>query len=424
MLKRLSGLFLTGLLLISTWSVIAQNENTSSPYSRFGLGDIHPYSYGRFAAMGGASIGSRHQVQINTSNPASYSAVDSLTFIFEFGADGRLSDFKAGDKKYQTNDDNFRDFAFNFPITKWAGATMGVLPFADKGYEVFYEETLPNGNNAGYSYNGTGSISKAFFGAGFDITDKLSLGVNVYYLFGIQNTNSSIAFQDANSYSYTSIERARLRDFSYQLGLQYDIPLKDHKFLTIGATLENKRKFTAFHDLLKRNILQTANGVLADTLQIKENEKGKIELPSTFSLGVSLAKLNKYEINADYYYANWSQAKLFNSVEEYTNQSRFSLGGEYIPELATIRSYFKKIRYRAGLHYEKSYLKVNGKQINEFGMSFGLGLPLNRSKSTINLAVELGKRGTTANSLVRENYTKLSMYLNLHDKWFFKRKFD
>jgi hypothetical protein len=97
---------------------------------------------------------------------------------------------------------------------------------------------------------------------------------------------------------------------------------------------------------------------------------------------------------------------------------------EYIPEAFSIRSYLKRVKYRAGLHYENSYLKLNNHQIKDFGISFGAGIPFPKSKSTANLAVEFGKKGTTKDNLIRNNYTKLSLYLNLYDYWFVKRKFD
>ena len=40
------------------------------------------------------------------------------------------------------------------------------------------------------------------------------------------------------------------------------------------------------------------------------------------------------------------------------------------------------------------------------------------------IAFELGKKGTTEDDLVKNNYTKISLYLNFYDYWFFKRKFD
>lgn len=426
MLKTLRGIFISGLFILLGLTSFAQNNNTSSPFSRFGLGDLHPYSYGRFAGMGGASLGSRHQVQINSSNPASYAAIDSLSFIFEFGADGRISEYKSANSKWTTNDFNFRYFSFSFPVTHWAAATVGISPYADKGYEVYVEEDRPDIGRIGYSYFGTGTISKAYIGAGFNLTESLSVGANVYYLFGTLNQNNSIYFiDDPEQYGLSETEQTRMRDFAYLLGAQYDIKLKTDEFLTIGATFEKKANFTAFHSLTQDKILNYGGGLLTDSIKHIQDEPGKIQLPTSMGIGLSYTKLNKLEVNADYYHSAWGEAKFYGStIPELTNQTRYSLGAEYIPEATSIRSYFKRVQYRAGIHLDKSYLKINNQQLNETGMSFGVGLPVGRSKSTINLAVELGRRGTVKDNLIRENYTKVSLYLKMFDRWFVQRKFD
>lgn len=426
MLKRLSGIFISGLFICIGLTSFAQNNNTSSPFSRFGLGDIHSYSYGRFAGMGGASLGSRHHVQINSANPASYTGIDSLSFIFEFGADGRFSEYKSASSKYATNDVNFRYFSFSFPITHWSAATMGILPYADKGYEIYAEEDIPGVGRTGYSYFGTGTISKAYAGAGFNLSKSLSVGANVYYLFGNLKQNNTIFFlDDPEQYRYNEVEQTRLRDFGVTLGLQYDIDLKNDYFLTIGATFEKKSEFTVFHFLNQEKILQYGGGLLTDSIRTIFDEPDKIQLPMNYGVGISFTKLNKFEINADYYTSKWSEARFYGkTIGELTDQTRISAGVEYTPEEASIRSYLKRVKYRAGIHLYQSYLKISNQQVNESGISFGVGLPLSRSKSTLNVAVELGRRGSISDHLVRENYTKVSLYLNLFDRWFVQRKFD
>lgn len=426
MLNKLNGIFISGLFVLIGLTSFAQNNNTSSPFSRFGLGDLYSFSQGRFAGMGGASLGSRHQIQINSANPASYAAIDSLSFIFEFGADGRFSEYKSETNKFTTNDVNFRYFAFSFPVTRWSAVTMGITPYADKGYEIYVEEDDPDIGRIGYSYFGTGTISKAYIGAGFNITKSLSVGANVYYLFGTQNQNNSIYFiDDPEQYGFSEVEQTRVRDFAYLLGFQYDLDLKNDNFLTIGATFEQKSDFTAFHFFNQEKILSYGGSALTDSIKTIQDDPGEILLPASFGIGLTYTKLHKLEINADFYHSKWSNAKFYGStIPELTDQTRISVGAEYIPEDASIRSYLKRIRYRAGFHVDKSYLKINNQQLNETGMSFGIGLPVTRSKSTINLAVEVGKRGTIEDNLIRENYTKISLYLNLFDRWFIQRKFD
>ncbi len=423
MTNRLIRIFIAGLLIFSSTATFAQNNNTTSPFSRFGLGDLHTYSYGRFSAMGGASLGSRHQTQINSANPASYTSIDSLSFLFEFGADGRLSEYKSSDAKFKTNDANFKYFSMSWPVTRWFAAAMGVQPFADKGYEIYFEENKDGIGRVGHSYYGNGTISKAYFGAGINLTKSLSVGTNIYYLFGTISQNRSIVFpDDPYSYNFREVEKTRLRDFAYMLGVQYDIKLKNDDFLTIGATLDNKPKFTAFHDLFQGNYLSSLQ---PDTISNIVDDKSIIQLPTSYGIGVSYTKLNKLEVNADYYTSKWSKATFFGKhIPELTDQSRVSIGAEYIPNASSIKSYYSRIKFRAGLHIENTYLKIDNHQIRESGMSFGVGLPVSRSLSTVNFAVEFGRRGTTAHNLIRENYTKISLYLTLYDRWFIQRKFD
>jgi len=421
MLKRNNALTVVMVLIVCGLSGFAQNNNTTSPFSRYGLGDLHHYGYGRTAAMGGASLGSRHSVQINSANPASYTANDSLSFIFDFGIDGTFSNYKGDQGTMNTNDVNFRYFSLSWPVTKWFGAAMGIQPYSDMGYEVGFYENLTGVGNVYHSYKGEGTTSKAFFGTSFSPVKGLSVGANLNYLFGRLSQNAGIGFENASLFSISKTEGTRLRDFTLTYGLQYDLEVKKDQFLTLGVTFEKQSELTVLHQLYSFKSL----GELQIYIDSIPESKSNIKLPSTFGVGLSYSKLNKFEINADYYYAGWSKSTFIGKTDELiTNQSRISAGFEYIPEAFSIRSYMKRIKYRAGIHHENSYLKLNNHQIKEFGISFGAGIPFPKSKSTANFAVELGKKGTTQDNLIRNNYAKLSLYLNLYDYWFVKRKFD
>jgi len=425
MLKRNSTLSVVIVLIICGLSGFSQNNNSTSPFSRYGLGDLHHYGYGRTAAMGGASLGSRHSLQINSANPASYNALDSLSFVFDFGVDGTFSDYKSDYGKLKASDVNFRYFSLNWPITRWLGAGMGVQPFSDMGYEVGFIEEVDSESNVYHSYNGDGTTSKAFFGASVKLFKGLSVGANLNYLFGRLNQNTNIVFGSSDLFYISKSEGTRLRDFTFTYGLQYDIELKKDQFLTLGATLEPQSKVTALHRLFDYKAITVGTSTLTDTIEFIAESKDVIKLPSTFGVGLSYSKLNKLEINADYYYAGWSKATFFGKTDPLiTDLSRISAGFEYIPEAFSIRSYLKRVKYRVGIHQENSYLKLNNHQIKEFGISFGAGIPFPKSKSTANFAVEFGKKGTTKDNLVRNNYAKLSLYLNLYDYWFVQRKFD
>jgi hypothetical protein len=87
--------------------------------------------------------------------------------------------------------------------------------------------------------------------------------------------------------------------------------------------------------------------------------------------------------------------------------------------------------YRGGIRYEELGLQVSGdginsSDINEFGISFGLGLPIGRRSgfSNANLGFEYGQRGTQDAGLIRETFFNFSLGLSLNDTWFIKRKYN
>src|SRR5690554_8047764 len=86
----------------------------------------------------------------------------------------------------------------------------------------------------------------------------------------------------------------------------------------------------------------------------------------------------------------------------YNNASTIRLGGYYIPEYNSFTNYYKRVVYRAGMRYEQTGLSIDGQDINEFGISFGLGMPVGRLFSNINLGLEVGRRGTKNNGLIQE----------------------
>jgi hypothetical protein len=380
--------------------------------------------------MGGASLASRNNQQINMANPASYTSVDSLSFLFEFGVFGKFSQYSNDITTINASDINFRYFAMNFQITNWMASSLGLTPYSDVGYNVEVTETVDNAGDVRYFYFGEGSLSKAYFGLAVEPIPNVSVGANLNYMFGTLNRNAEVYFlEHADYYSIQKYEAIRMRDFNLNFGVQATVPLKEDKHLVLAAALENQPKFTGFYSDLNSKYLTYTVGSNTnsdrDTLNFQDEEKSHIQLPLSYGFGVSYVKENTLEVNLDYYHQAWSKAKFFGSVNPIlTDLDKFAAGAEWIPDRFSIRSYFDRVAYRAGLKYEKSYLMLNNQQINDFGISFGVGLPVYRSNSTINISAELGKRGTKSNNLVLENYAKINLSVNLYDLWFIQRRFD
>ena len=402
------------------------NNNTSSPYSRYGLGELHSYSFGRSTAMGGASIASRNGQQINIGNPASFDAVDSLGFMFEFAVDAKTSRFKNDIGNANASDVNFQYFALNFQINNRMGTSLGLVPFTDVGYNVVVDEDIEHTGPVRTTYYGAGTISNAFIGLAIEPFRNVSIGANLNYYFGMLNRNTEVVFSGASDfYNLQQYKTLRVNDFSFDFGAQVTIPLKNKNKVVLGVVYENNPKYNAFFSDITQKNLGSGSAVDQDTLYYASEEKGVIEFPFTYGFGISYVKINSLEINADYYRQSWSDAKFLGTKSIFlTDLSKFALGAEWIPDKFSIKSFTSRIAYRAGFKYEKTYLVFNNRQINDFGITFGVGLPIYRSKSTINVAAEFGKKGTTDDNLVLENYFRLNLMVNLYDLWFIKRRFD
>ncbi len=413
------------------------NNNTTSPYSRFGLGDLQSRSLGRTFAMGGASLGSRNPLQINMANPASYTSADSLAFIFEFGINGKLASYRTDTAKMTSNDVNFRYLSMGFRITNRIAASLGLTPYSDVGYDIRLNRHLENTGDYFLRYSGDGSLTRSYFGLAITPFKNISIGANLNYLFGNLSNNASLYFGDINIinnyfYNIEKYEYIRINQFGLDFGLQATLPLKNNQSITLGAVVENKPEYASyksdgmFNDLTIITNRSSGNGVTdRDTIKYNAEEKGMIQFPLTYGIGVSYVKTDVLEINLDYYRQSWSKATFFGSINPVlTDLNKVAAGAEWIPDNNSIRSYWQRVAYRAGVKYEESYLKLNGRQITDFGVSFGVGLPIYRSYSTINVAAEVGKRGTKSADLISEKYVKLNFNVNLHDIWFLQRRYD
>ena len=64
--------------------VSAQNT-LSSPYTKYGIGEVGLYSNAVTSAMGGVGYTLQRNNMVNHKNPASYAAVDTMSFVFDMG---------------------------------------------------------------------------------------------------------------------------------------------------------------------------------------------------------------------------------------------------------------------------------------------------------------------------------------------------
>lgn len=418
------------LILISLNSILVVGQSFNSPYSSFGLGDLSFKGFGRNRAMGGISIGMRDNKYIDFKNPASYTARDSLSFLFEIGVNAQISEISTGDGSNLPWDMNFSHMAFSFPITRKLSFGAGLVPYTLSNYNFVFSVNdgddlyNPEVGRLEYLFKGEGGINEIFFGAGYEISRNFSFGINGRYIFGnLTRVQSVTLVENPNAYHTKLEEQDIIGGFNFTLGLQYIGQFGKDWELVAGSYFTKASKIGQKTEFLGTNILFVETGTSIDTINSFTTDKIKKDFPASYGVGVTLNKGNKLLFGIDYKQTLWSNSNIMN-LESLHNSQSLLMGIEYTPNPRELRSYLKRIHYRAGGYYTNSYLEVQGNQITDFGITFGVGLPIGRSRSSFNLAFDLGQRGSKQNNGILEKHGAITFSLTLYDFWFMKRKFE
>jgi len=406
-------------------SLSAQNLSTS-PYSRFGIGDLMNRSTGRGQAMGGLSCGLRSATNLNLMNPASLSAIDTTSFVFEVAYFEKGTHFATTDLQKTVNNLGFSHLALGFPVTKWWKASVGILPLSNVGYSMTATEANPVIGTINYNFAGSGGISQFFLSSAVSPTSWLSLGATFSYLFGpISHTRSIVLPSDSMFFSTRSVQTAIIGDVNFNYGAQVNIPLKKDHFLTFGGTFQGTSNLHAE----SRSTLISSGIGLTDTLLYTENKDNSVILPMGWASGFTFGKKNKFTAGFDYRSQNWSESRFLGVKDSMANSHDYIVGLEYIPNAFSITRYRDRVCYRAGFRYSQTYLQLRGSQLTDMSFTLGAGFPImdrmrRNTHSSLNIILEVGQRGTISNNLIRETYGIMTIQFSLHDIWFEKRKYD
>jgi len=430
MYKRINYIA-TILVLVCGLNAQAQ-VTTSSPYSRYGLGNIKGSLLPQFRAMGGISTAVSKVTgfnNINMQNPASYAGI-SLTTI-DIGMSASVTNLTRNNLSESSFNSTFSHLAFAAPVTRRSALSFGILPYSDLGYN--YRNTVKvDTTTLNQLYEGEGGLSKAYLGYGYRFGDHLRIGGNLEYIFGnLQNTRAT-EFNSAGSYNAKLQTKNSVAGLSYSYGIQYDFTLGKKTIVTLGYSGSTSGKvnstLTSYATLYTRD--QDGNeSTAADTLNTVNNGKSNLTLPLIHNFGIAIQQNDKWLIGADFRMGKWSKTSINDVNQGLQDSWGASLGGQWTPDAFSYNSYLKRIDYRIGFNYDKTYIKIGNQDIKQMGASLGFGFPLPTANGgtafyKINFTTELGQRGTLNNNLVKEQYINFHLGFTLNDTWFRKYRVD
>ena len=405
--KRYIVLVVATMLAVGAW---AQNA-TSSPSSRFGYGELNNNLPGAYRAMGGVGVGMRSNKVINPAQPASYTACDSLTFMFDIA--GSLLYTNYGDANGTTNrmNGNLEYMTIQFPLwRRYIAMSVGVNPYSAVGYKFALSDSLKQDDEYVYHhtkvYSGEGGFTQVYGGLSFNICDWVALGANIYYMFGDVTQRRGLHFTNAALDSVSQVDNLNANSLRLRYGMQVFHTFGKHT-INLGAVYEHKQ---AFSRMSYEQLETTTNDTVATM-------SGGFEMPMMYGVGLSYDYANRLLVGVDYQFQDWAHASYFGEDKGLNSRHRWAVGLEYRND-PTSRKYVDRMLWRVGANYATSYTSSYNQP--ELGVSLGVGLPLRTTGTVINTTLEYGRRG--GSNVLTENYLRLVISASISEHWFFKRK--
>ncbi|WP_423820512.1 hypothetical protein V5739_09725 [Salinimicrobium sp. TIG7-5_MAKvit] len=391
------------------------NTLSNSPYSLYGLGTTNQLSTGKTNALGKAGIALPSTTFINSLNPASYGAIPLNSFFYDIGLKYEINEMQETGAEGSATNGNFSNLAFAFPINKRSGVGISLLPYTNVGYTISGVQTEIEGSNENfYSYiTGSGGLNEIKLNYGLSISERFRIGASGSYLFGKISENE-VDYINSNILEFT--EANRYNGFRVALGLQYDASEK----ISFGSTIKLPTSLSGTQE-------QTMDLYLDGTTLVESSEAeddiDAFSLPLEVGLGLNARLRKNLSLNLDYTKELWTSTNQEDGLGSYVDQDVVGLGMEFSTNGSPL-SYANRIQYRAGLNYSSGNLEISGEKISDYGVSIGLGLPVQQDRNSMfNLMYSYGKKGQVSNGLIQENYHQFSLNISLEDIWFLKSKF-
>lgn len=426
-------LLLTVLLLfVSVPSSHAQSQIDGSIYSRFALGQREAYHSAKSRAMGGGGFALRSIDFTNHANPASLSDQIFTRFSGGFTLQGLTETAENADES-RLRSGYLNALQISFPlITNRLGFGFSFEPFTRVNYRVDTVGSLvvdpDEGTPESYitSFHGNGGIQRMSGGLGLAVGSRLHIGIRTDLLFGHVEEIQQIDFQNIRLSDGNITSSTRLRGTTGTLGLRYVIRnvIGNQDVLSIGAA------YTLPVSLSGKRVHTRGEGERRDTLGT--SVKGSVDLPMAFGFGMAYQPNPMWTFIADVLYEEWSTFKsefdfpgysVGNSAG-FSDRVRVSAGVEFYPGARSSSStFFQRVALRIGAYTDKSYVSPDpDHEINSFGVTGGLSLPSVVGGTSLDINLDVGRRGTTDYGLIRDKFVRLGISFNFGERWFDRAK--
>ena len=407
------------LLFIITGSAFAQNMN--SPYSVYGVGEIQNNYSDRSSGMGYTSMALLSTPgHLLNKNPASLIGLERSLAQVDLSLVGRSVTY-TGNPISSTNntshDMTIKRFSLSSKLSDHWASSVGFIPFSYVSYSFLQQKTV-EGPESNYSsqIDGNGGLNNIFWNNAFAIGKHVAVGLRTSFIFGSINQTETMSGATL-AVPVISEVKDYYNNFRFEFGSLYNTKLGKNWKLALGGKVATKS------DLRSEQTLTVTEGTTV-VEQDKPLGTSTFTLPYSWDAGIALTNKGRSTFAVDYSFENWDGLNKGGSTWSMVNSQRLSAGVQFSNQVQKWGMTAEKSYFQAGVFMGQSYLQVRNQQINEFGATAGYGGYLSRGLS-FGLALEGGRRGTTANGLIRENYVQATISFSYREVLYSKgRKYD
>ncbi len=407
----------------------AQNIG-NSPYAIYGIGDRKYENAVDISGMGGISTAFVNDFnnRFNFQNPAGNQNFGMTSFTLEGTNENNYFSSNNQSSKSEKHSTYLSNISFSFPISKRVKFGVNYQPYSSKSYEF-----LNASDSFASRFQGSGALSSLQGALSYHINSHFSLGIKTNYIFGKLTDLEEVTSKNVNLINGYETN-TKVKNFNFTGGFVFQHKFKNDKKITLGATYTFGGNGEANTDYKNSTYYYLDE-------ETKENETlidykktiSKNLIPEEFSVGVGYGKDAKWYASTQFDYRRGQEIQFLGKPFPYQDAYKVSMGGWWLPNYNNFRNYFSRVIYRFGAYYEKGGLSLNpvggiAKSINEFAVTAGASFPFENSNinkmSSLDIAIEVGKRGTTQNNLINQSFFNLKVGLNFSDLWFRKVEFD
>lgn len=400
-------------------SLIFQVSLSAQPLLQaIGYGNFRENGSAIEAGIGYATTAHYDSTNFLPNNPASWHDLRTVKILTGGTVGLHMS---SGDALYQSTGSAITSqfqrlarFQLGFPVGNRIYASVGTEPVTDLAGK-FQNVTDTSATAPVLTITNSGGVWSMFAGAGFKVSEKLSLGLKWHRLTGYYSQEALQYYPDLSTNSASKLA-GNIRGNLVEVGIQ--ARLSDN--IVYGATVN----LPVVEPLFEGDITLAGS---PNTLSYSESLP---DWPVRLAMGVEykyservyfLIDLSQRFFSEDAFQSN-HVFTLPESWNQTVNSASSFNSGLLIKHTDLSGSFFERSDWRMGFYHKIFYASPSSSMyIRESYLTGGFGIPLPQNRSRLDLSLGVGKRGGIA-GYPEENLVNFKISIQTSELWFTNAK--